>query len=140
MRFLQSLLLLVGGICLGTVAGFFAVALCVAALQPDRQEEPWTRGFGQYIGGLVCGAPLGAIAGLILGIVRVRAQQAVWHPAVWLGIVAGLALGPLLSFRFGVSEGFGWWGIAAVSAICGIAGGGLAGLALAIKKSATKRR
>src|SRR5262245_46063129 len=85
-RYLQNVLLVIGTTALSTVLGIIAVAAAVGLVQKPG-GEPWTRGFGQYVGGLACGAPLGAVVGLVAGIGFIRAQEdsAVWSPVVWVG-------------------------------------------------------
>jgi hypothetical protein len=142
LRILQNILLVVGAMSLGTFGAFCAVAFLLGSIQPDRHEEPWTRGFGQALGGLICGAPLGALTGLAASLVWIGARhdRAAWSVVVWLGILLGLLMGPSVSFRLGLHNGFGWWGTALVTAACGTVGGSLAGMALAIGKPATKVR
>lgn len=140
MRFLQNLLLIVGMTALSTVLGIFAVGAVVGLMQRPG-GEPWTRGFGQYIGGLVCGAPGGAIAGLIgsLCLVGGRGDRDLWSPAVWVGILLGLAAGIGLSFHWGMTSGHYWWLVVAiVAAATGAAGGVLASLVLAMVRFARR--
>jgi hypothetical protein len=130
-RFLQSVLLAIGGTALGTVLGYFGLILVIALMQRPG-GEPWQAGFGQYLGGLLCGAPFGSLVGLTLSLrwIRSRDQSRVWSVFEWFGVVLGLAMGPVMSFRWNVHRGTGWWGTAVVTAACGIVGGLVAGVCL----------
>ena len=129
MRFLQNALLVVGSTALGTTLGYFALILVLTSMQRPG-GEPSQAGFGQYLGGLFCGAPLGSLAGLALSVawMRARDQPRVWNVFVWLGVLLGLATGPVVSFRWNVHQGTGWWGTSVVTAACGAVGGFVAGV------------
>jgi hypothetical protein len=123
-RSLQNVLLVIGSTALGTSLGYFGLILVIASMQRPG-GEPWQAGFGQYLGGLICGAPLGSLAGLALSVGWMCAQDQprVWSVFVWLGVLVGLALGPVVSFRWNVYQGTGWWGTAVVTVACGTLGG-----------------
>ena len=131
MRFLQNVLLVVGSTALGTSLGYFGLIFVMASMQRPG-GEPSSAGFGQYLGGLFCGAPLGSLAGLALSVgwMNARDHPRVWGVFVWLGVLLGLALGPVLSFRWSAHQGTGWWGTAVVTAACGTVGGLVAGVCL----------
>jgi hypothetical protein len=142
MRFLQNILSTVGMTALSTVFGFLAVA-ALTALTQRPSEEPWTRGFGQYLGGLICGAPLGAAVGFLGSILFIRVQDGSvpWNPIVWLGILLGLLTGTTLSFHWGMTSGQHWWlAVTVLAAASATVGGLLARLGLAVCKSVTKTR
>jgi hypothetical protein len=128
-RFLQNVLLVIGSTALGTSLGYFGLMFVIASMQRPG-GEPWQAGFGQYLGGLICGAPLGSLAGLALSVgwIRARDESRVWSVLVWIGVLLGLALGPVVSFRWNVHQGMGWWGTAVVIAACGTVGGFVAGV------------
>jgi hypothetical protein len=123
-RFLQSVLLVIGSTALGTTLGYFGLILVAASMQRPGQE-PWQAAYGQFMAGLMCGAPLGSLAGLCLsfGWIISRDRSRVWGVFVWLGVLLGLALGPVVSHRWQVDQAAGWWGTAIVSAACGTVGG-----------------
>jgi hypothetical protein len=123
-RSLQDILLVIGSTALGTVLGYFGLIFAVASMQRPG-GEPWQAGFGQYLGGLLCGAPLGSLVGLALGIgwISARGRARPWSLPVWLGVVVGLASGPAASLSGHVHQGAGWWGTAVVTAACGTVGG-----------------
>lgn len=131
MRFIQNVLLILGAVAVGVTVGFFAVALLLSVMQPDRHEEPWTRAYGQFLGGMICGAPLGGIVGIVFAIVRIRSrdEHKLWGWVTWGGILSGLMAGPLLSWRLEMDEAFGWLGTACVTVASGAAGGMAASLA-----------
>jgi hypothetical protein len=110
-RSLQNVLLVIGSTALGTSLGYFGLILIIASMQRPG-GEPWQAGFGQYLGGLICGAPLGSLAGLALcvGWIGTRDQPRVWSVFVWLGVLLGLALGPVVSSRWNIHQGTGCWG------------------------------
>lgn len=140
MRYLQNLLLIIGTTALSTVAGIVGVGLLVALFQRPG-GEPWTAGFGQYIGGLVCGTPLGALIGLVGSISFIFSQDetAPWNPIIWLGIVLGLLAGTALAFHWGMASGNQWWlPVSVVAVASGSAGGFLARLALEVFRLANK--
>ena len=128
MRFLQNLFLVIGSTALGTTLGYFGLMLVIASMQRPG-GEPWQKAYGQYLGGLICGAPLGSLAGLALslGYMLARDQSRVWSIFVWLGVLLGLVLGPVVSFRWNVHQGTSWWGTAVVTVACGSVGGFVAG-------------
>ncbi|WP_165220532.1 hypothetical protein [Aquisphaera insulae] len=136
MRFIRDSLLIVGSASLGTMLGFFGLVF-LAGMMARPGQEPWQTGFGQYMGGLFCGAPLGLLSGIIAAFAWLRAREAPegWDVFVWLGIVAGLAVGPFLAERLGLRQGFGWWGTALVAAssatLGGMVGNGLSAAARA---------
>lgn len=113
---------------LGAVLGFFAVAVVLSLVQRPG-AEPWTAGFGQYIGGLVCGAPLGALVGLAASVGYVIAHEDVtlWSPLVWIGILAGLLAGVGLAVHLGMASGNQWWIPVTLVAVAGGSAGGVLG-------------
>lgn len=140
MRYLQNTLLIIGTTALSTVAGVFAVGALVGLFQRPG-GEPWTRGFGQYIGGLVCGAPLGALAGFIgsISFVGAQSESRSWNPLVWIGIVLGIAAGIALCFHWGMTSGNQWELVVALVAIAtGAAGGIVAHAILALYRAVSK--
>lgn len=139
-RSLQNLLLILGSTALGTVLGYFGLILLIASLQRPG-SEPWQAGFGQYLGGLICGAPLGSLLGLglVIGWIRSRDPGPAWSVFIWLGVILGLTLGPALSFRWNVHQGTGWWGTAVVTAACGTVGGFLASVCLSVWEGRNRR-
>ncbi|QEH35868.1 hypothetical protein OJF2_44250 [Aquisphaera giovannonii] len=138
-RFIRDALLVVGSAALGTSLGYFGLAMLAGAMARPGQE-PWQTGFGQYLGGLFCGAPLGALAGVAAGVARIKTREddAAWGIAAWAGILAGLLAGPALAARLGVHRGFGWWGTAVLAAGCATLGG-LLGSVLAAVAPADRR-
>jgi hypothetical protein len=128
-RFLQNVLLVIGSTALGTSLGFFGLILVIASMQRSG-GEPWQAGFGQYLEGLICGAPLGSLTGLALSVgwICAREESRVWSGLVWIGLLLGLALGPAVGFRWNVHQGMGWWGTAVVTVACGAVGGFAAGV------------
>jgi hypothetical protein len=142
MRFLQGLLLVVGSLALGTVAGFFAVALLMDRMIPVR-GEPSTRGYGSFIGGLFCGAPLGTLVGLVgsIGWLRAQDEPRPWSRFVWLGVLLGFVAGLVVTYRWDERGGIGgWWVASLVVPACGTVGGILAGLALAVRDAVADAR
>jgi hypothetical protein len=142
MRYLQNVLLLIGSTSLGTVLGFFALAAVVASMQRPG-GEPWTAGFGQYLGGMICGLPLGALTGLGLGIAFMRREQhKPWSGLVRAGILAGILAGPYALYRLRGDQAFslGWWVIAVVSVVSGTLGGVIAGCVSVIWNAIQERR
>ena len=135
-------LIVVGGAALGTVLGFFGVAILAELLQGPG-GEPAGRAFGQYIGGLVCGAPLGAITGLVGSIVfflRTQYRSGTWSAIVWGGMLLGLLAGALVSFTWGLVGEFGWIGRTLFLLAGSTAGGILASIGATIYESTTKSR
>jgi hypothetical protein len=141
MRFLQNALLVLGSTVFGTVLGFVALAALVASIQAPR-GEPWQRGYGQFLGGAFCGAPLGTLAGFVvsLGWIRTRPASRVWGPFLWLGIVSGLVAGVVYCASWMNHGGPGWWVAALVVPACGTVGGILASSALALVAPAKQGR
>lgn len=134
MRFVQKILLIVGLTALSTIVGVFAVGAAVALVQRPG-GEPWTRGFGQYIGGLVCGAPLGALCGFGGSVAFVLSQDddAPWPLPIWGGILLGLLAGVALSVSWGLNSGNQWWIVVAlVATTTATLGGFVTYLALAM--------
>ncbi len=131
MRSLQNVFLVIGSTALGTSLGYFGLILVIASMQRSG-GEPWQAGFGQYLGGLICGAPLGSLAGLAfsVGWICAHDRSRVWSVLVWFGVLLGLALGPVVSSRWHVHQATGWWGTAVFSAACGTVGGFVAGACL----------
>jgi peptidoglycan/LPS O-acetylase OafA/YrhL len=136
MRFFQGLLLVVGSLALGTVAGFFAVAFLMDWMD-TRREEPSSRGYGELMGGLFCGAPMGTLVALVgsVGWIRAQDEPRPWSPFVWLGVLLGLVAGIVLTYRWNEHGGPGWWVASLVLPACGTVGGILAGLALAVRNA-----
>jgi hypothetical protein len=140
-RYIQNLLFVIGTTALSTVAGAFAIGAVIALFQRPG-GEPWTRGFGQYIGALVCGLPLGALVGLVgsVSFVLSRRERGIWSPFVWVGIALGLLAGTTVAFRWGMASGNQWWlPVALVAIASGAAGGFLAGAAVAVYRAAARR-
>ena len=140
-RFLQNILLVIGSTALGTVLGYFGLILLIASMQRPG-GEPWQAGVGQYLGGLICGAPLGSLTGLgvSIGWIRERDELRVWSAFVWLGVLLGLVMGPVVSSHWNIHQGTGWWGTAVVIAACGTVGGMVASGSLALWKAERKTR
>lgn len=140
MRSLQDVLLVIGSTALGTLLGYFGLILVIASMQRPG-GEPWQAGFGQYLGGLLCGAPLGSLTGLALSVgwIRARDRPRVWSVLVWLGVLLGFAMGPVVSSRWNAHQGTGWWGTAVVTAACATAGGFVAGVCLEFWEGRVKR-
>jgi hypothetical protein len=141
MRYLQNLLFIIGATALSTIAGTLVIGVVVGLFQRPG-GEPWTRGFGQYIGALVCGAPLGALLGLAgsISFVLSRSEGQTWSPFVSVGIVLGASAGTALAFHLGLASGNQWWLPVTVVAIAsGAAGGFLAGAAVAIYRATAGR-
>jgi hypothetical protein len=136
MRYIQDVLLLNGSMLLGTVMCYFVLIAVVASMQRPG-GEPWTAGFGQYLGGMICGLPLGALTGLGVGIAFMRRER--WSGLVWAGILAGLLAGPFVSNRLRIDQAFGWWGIAVIVVASGTLGGVIAGCASAIWNAIDER-
>jgi hypothetical protein len=124
MRILQNVLVVIGSMALGTTLGYSGLVFVIASMQRSG-GEPWQAGFGQYLGGLICGAPLGAVAGLAAsaGWIHSREEFQRWSALVWLGVFFGLVVGLAASFRSNVHQGLGWWGTTVLTAACGMAGG-----------------
>jgi hypothetical protein len=142
MKYVQNLLLIIGTTALCTVLGILAVVVVTGLFQRPGQE-PWTQAFGQYIGGLVCGAPLGALAGLVGSISFIFSQDETlpWSPIVWMGILLGLLTGVALAVHLGMASGNQWWiAVAVVAVACANAGGVLARMGLALYRFASGTR
>ncbi len=140
MRFLQAILLVIGSTALGTCLGYLGLILTIASLQRPG-GEPWQAGFGQHLGGLICGAPLGSLIGLALslGWMSAREESRAWDLPVWLGVLVGLVLGPIASFRWNLHQAMGWWGTAVLTIASGAAGGLLAGILLKLAVRRARR-
>ena len=121
---------MVGAICVGLISTFYAFLFLFA-----NRGAPETKGYGIYIGGLFCVAPLGVILGLMVSISWLRARQhhAIWSKFVWLGIAVGLVMGPFVSFSVGPHSDFGWWATWIVTVACAAVGGIIAGVATALQ-------
>ncbi len=141
MRILQGILFVIGGAALGTVLGFLGLAILVDLLQAPG-GEPSSRGFGQYIGGLICGAPVGAITGLAGSLVYYRAQSrpGTWTLAVWGGMAMGLAIGASIAFNWSVAREFAWLGTTLLLLGGSTAGGLLASIGATIYESTKRSR
>lgn len=134
MRIFQNVLVVVGATALGTVLGFFGLALFIASLQRPG-GEPWQAGYGQFLGGFFCGMPVGAIVGLVLSacwIMRREVHRG-WGPLIWMGVVLGLTAGLAWTFRWNARGGPGWWVAALLMPACGAVGGMFASLVTAIR-------
>jgi hypothetical protein len=126
---IQNVLLLIVSTAVGVMLGFLALAAVVASMQKPT-TEPWLNGMGQLHGGLICGAPLGAIAGLVVGVALMRGE--VWSGWVWLGILLGLVCAPFAYLR--LNDSFDWYQMALILAACGMAGGLIGGVASVIRR------
>ena len=100
-----------------------------------------------YIGGLLFGAPLGALVGLVGGICGVRSQyrRDTWNRVVWAGILFGLLMSisdPAQSIRMvkSLSQAYGWFGATFFKIACGTVGGILAATGQAIYRFTKKAR
>lgn len=140
-RIVQIVLLVAGTTALGTILGFVGIASFLSLFQ-SQQGEPWTRGFGQYIGGLVCGAPFGAIAGLVLGVTIARAQDGRenWSWMTWLGVGLGAATGSGIAVSWMPTREYGIWAMLILALACGTLGGLAGGYAKAALKPKRKRK
>ncbi|MGE3315713.1 MAG: hypothetical protein AB7O26_11425 [Planctomycetaceae bacterium] len=140
MRIVQIVLLIVGMTALGTLLGTLGIVFVISLLQAPT-GEPWTRGFGQYIGGMVCGAPLGATLGLVFSIVFIRAQVSwdVWPLNVWGGIAVGVLAAIWTTFLW-VDSGYEivWLGLFLVLAFS--TAGGLLGALIPLPRRGKKRK
>src|SRR5262249_33695280 len=107
-----------------------------------RREEPSSRGFGQLMGGLFCGAPLGTLVGLLgsIGWLRARDEFRAWNPLVWMGVLLGLVSGVGATYRRNEHAGPGSWVLALLLPASGTVGGILAALALAARKAVVEAR
>jgi len=123
LRLAQSVLTVLGVTALTTVGGFFGLAILLDLVQTG--SDPVGRGFGQYIGGMICGAPLGALLGFAISLAYVRAQQGseTWSPFVWMGVALGSAAAIARCFFWWLDGRLDWWGIPAGVLIVGTAGG-----------------
>jgi hypothetical protein len=92
---MERLLLVIGVTALGAVTGCLAlIFLTSLVVRPQSAESGGFAVLGWLLAGLFCGAPLGGIVGLVLGL-RWLTQQAdaAWGLAVWIGVACGVALG-----------------------------------------------
>jgi hypothetical protein len=95
---------------------------------------------------MVCGAALMALAGLVGALCRIaRCESRPWSPIVWLGLVLGVTIGPVVYFgSFDAffqtalqpiaSTWYVWLGAVFASGACGAVGGVLASLAAWVRK------
>jgi hypothetical protein len=141
MRILQCVLLTAGLAALGTILGIAGIAFFVSLLQ-SNSGEPWQRGFGQYIGGFVCGAPLGAICGLIVGIAMARAQDGLenWSWMAWGGVFLGAMIGVWIAMSWSATSQYGLWSILLLALAFGTVGGFAGGLASASRPRRRKSK
>lgn len=140
MRFLQGFLLVVGSLVLGTVAGFFAVMILMDLMIPVR-GEPSTRGYGSFVGGLFCGAPLGMLIALVGSVGWLRSRDEPWSMFVWLGVLLGLVVGLFVTYLWVERRGIGgWWVASLFLPACGTLGGILAGLTLVARNAIAETR
>jgi cytochrome bd-type quinol oxidase subunit 2 len=138
LRLLQNIAVVVGAICVALVSTFYAFVILIA-----DKGDPETRGYGIYIGGLFCVAPLGVILGVMASILWIRARRhdALWSKFVWLGIAVGLVLGPFLSFsRIGPHDDFGWWATWIVTIASGALGGFMVSVLSALQRPPNLQR
>lgn len=138
MRLIQNVLRLVGGTALGTAAGFGGLVFLLTLLEKPGE---W-RGYGALLGGLFCGAPLGALVGLMAAfwwIGRRQGRDRLWGPTNWAGILLGLAAGYAAALRWGLRPGHAAdrWALAVVAVAAANLGGILAGVAVALWKNFT---
>ena len=123
MRFIQNILLVIGTTSLGTVSGGLCLMFLVSLLESKKGE--W-RGYGAYLIGYGCGAPLGAIlgcGGAVSWIARGQPRTP-WSVATWTGIVLGLSVGLVAAIHWGLTRH--WWALVVVAATSGTLGGFLA--------------
>lgn len=141
MRIVEIVLTIAGMTALGTVAGVLMIVSVIAMFQAPT-GEPWTRGFGQYIGGLVCGAPFGAIGGLIFGITLARAQgwETRWPAAIWIGAGMGTLAGIALCFAWSGENEYPWWMTVLLGLASGATGGLFGGIIGILRPKPRKRR
>jgi hypothetical protein len=100
MRLVQNILLLIGALALGAVSLCLLVGfLAYLVIRPGPGEGGFG-GLGVIVAGVFCGAPIGALLGLV-GAVRWMAQheRRSWSPVVWVGISLGFLVGLGASFR-----------------------------------------
>jgi hypothetical protein len=100
----------------GSVLGFAALAFLGG--------EPWLRGFGQLLGGLICGIPFGAVVGLSWAIywIRARYESEAWNVIVWLAILLGCLTGAVIRFGWRMPDKISWIGTAVFVIACGTMG------------------
>lgn len=119
MRFIQNTLLVIGAAALGTVPGFWCLAFPFSLI-----ESKEGRGFGSFMIGYGCGAPLGAILGFVgavCWITRGQSRDTSWSVATWTGYVLGLIVGLVAARHWGLTRQ--WWAMAVVAAAAGTLGG-----------------
>ena len=147
MWILQNILFVVGSTALGMLLGVIMWWVMFENFLMNPGEEPMGRGFGLLLGGLLFGAPLGAVVGLIGSIYCVfrQYQRGTWCGVVWWGILFGLLMSisdPMQSIHIvrNLSQAYGWEGATCFTMACGTAGGMLASMGLAIYRFAKKAR
>jgi hypothetical protein len=144
-RSLQDFLLMIGATALGSVWGCLAIALVGAfTVFRARSGEDWGTYYGVMYSGFCCGVPLGALAGLVCARQVAQDARENWSPIVWIGVVVGVALGPIMSYYVGMSQvKFDLMNvliIAVATAMFGTVGGMLAATGEGIWRRATKGR
>jgi hypothetical protein len=144
-RFLQSLLRVIGATVLGSVWGCVAVGLIGAfTVFRARSGEDWGTAFGVLYSGFCCGVPLGGLVGFVGAIWIVQDEQEDWSPIVWIGVALGAALGFFAGYREVTGQVHLPWLrvllIAVVAATIGTVGGTLAASGERIWRRATKGR
>ncbi len=123
MRALQQVIRVIGTLVLGSVWGITAVGVMASAI--------FTGGFNvtriePFLFFPLCGLPLGAIAGLWIGVRIARDESEDWSRIVWIGVALGAALGIVFDFQSPLRAGPGWVGVripAIWTAILGALGG-----------------
>jgi hypothetical protein len=140
-RILQNILLMIGVTCLGTVLGSYALVCLIASLQRPG-GQPAEEGYGQLLGVVFCGAPVGAIAGLVGSLYWIvgRREQREWNAPMWLGVLLGLMAGSAATFRWTNHGGPGLWVAALLLPACATVGGMLASLIPTSRKAAKRSR
>jgi hypothetical protein len=144
-RSLQGFLLIIGATVLGSVWGCLAIALIGAfTIFRARSGEDWGTYYGVMYSGFCCGVPLGALAGFAGAIRFAQEESEDWSPIVWIGVALGVALGPILSYYFGVGPvQSGWMNlliIAVVTPMFGTIGGMVAATGEGIWRRARRGR
>jgi hypothetical protein len=147
MWILQNILIVVGSTVLGTLLGVITVWMMFYTFLITPRSDPMGTGMGLYIGGLLFGAPLGALVGLIGSICCVRSQyeRGTWNRVVWAGILIGLlmsvsGLTQSIHILKSLSQAYGWLGTAFLKIGYGTVGGMLAAMGLAIYRVTKKAR